>query len=157
MTNWLMALTGVIIVTACAETLLPSGKIKNACKTVFALVCLAVFITPIAYLKDYDFDFSSATSVAVDKDYVEYTAEYFKKLYSDEIIKLLEKEGVEVEWCEVEGDLENGNFLLKKIFVKLKNSVITEGDEHIISIEEVTDLLSASLSVTEDAIVIYGY
>ena len=156
MNAWLLKLAAAILATSCAEMLLPSGKIKSACRTVLALVCVAVVIEPLAIVADYEFDFSDifGQTAAVDGGYVDETNEYYCSVMEKEIINFLETKGVEALGCEVEGKIGNGKFEIEKVSVKIKNSVITGEDEHIIGIVKITTMLSEALGT--DRVYVYG-
>lgn len=156
MKEWLISVAAVFIITSCAEMLLPTGKVKNACRTVLAIVCLAVMIKPLAYISDCTFEFPDLSYSAIDAAYVEDTNEYLGRIYASEAIKLLEHKGVDVEECVVKCRLENGNAVIENIFVKLKKSVISGEDEHIISNVEITSVLCSAFNIPSEKVCIYG-
>ena len=156
MSGWLIKVTAIKIVTSCAELLLPDGKTKNSCKTVLSLVCLAVLIEPLAHFSNFEFDFSKVfNDNSYNDEFVDTTNDYYSSLCENEIRKTLEEKGVVCEKCEVVGKIEKGKFNFEKIAVKIKNSVISGKDEHIISNVEIQKLLANLLSVSEDMVFVY--
>lgn len=156
MKEWILSLVAVILATSCAEMLLPDGKLKNACRTVLALACIGAFIMPVGKLKDFELNFSDYAIESANEDYVKSTADYYCRLYSAEVKRVLENEGAAIAGCSAEGIFERGKFTLTKVFVKVENSVISGEDEHIIGIEEITLTLSERLGISPDKVVIYG-
>ena len=155
MKGWLVAVAAVIIVTSCAELILPSGRIKNACRTAFALVCLSVMLRPL-FLIVNDGQNSFTVGSAVDTDYVNAANDYYCRVNSRELKKLLTGKGYPVESAEVTGEFTGGKFAVEKVFVKLENSVISGEDEHIICIEEITSVICSALGIASDKVAFYG-
>ena len=150
----MIKITAAVIVTACVEIILPIGKIRSSCKTVLTLVCLAVMIEPLTILLKTDFSFFNKDEV--DYSYLEGVDKLYSNMCEKEIVAVVEELGAEVVGCEVEGKNENGVFCVEKIKVEIKNSVISEKDEHIISIEEMRKHLADKLSVSIERIEVYG-
>ncbi|MBP5308163.1 MAG: hypothetical protein J6Z34_03395 [Clostridia bacterium] len=151
---WLISVAAVIILTSCAEMMLPSGKIKNACRTVFALVCLAVMLKPLSFLtRSFT---GGAFEETVDYDYVEGANAYFCGIYGNEVKKLLSEKGYAIRNVDVEGRFAGGGFVVEKVFVKLEKTVISGEDEHIISIEEITSVICSHLGITSEKVAFYG-
>ena len=71
--SWLLAITGVIILSVLAEFILPDGKLNKYIKAIFSFVILLVVIMPLPKLlgKDYDISkwFNSNESV-LQEDYL---------------------------------------------------------------------------------------
>lgn len=158
MSGWLIKLAAIILATSCAEILLPTGKIKNSCRTVLALVCVAVFIEPLAHAVNFEMDLSDifGDDVAVDQTYVDDVNDYYCSILEGEIANLLSEKGAEVSECSVSGEIINGKFEIKNVIVKIDNSVISGADEHIISIVEITSMLSEALGITSERVIVYG-
>ena len=156
MRDWLIKTVGIVIATTCAEILLPSGKIKNSCKTVLALLCLTVLIEPIAYLSKNDFDYTlTIPSVQIDNSYVEETERYVAKVIEAELIELLNEKGVMVDDCKIEGSMLDGSFVINKVTVKVSNIGISGKDEHIIGNEELIKLVTDALDISAEKVVLY--
>ncbi len=155
MNGWLIKTAGIVMVTAIAEILLPSGKTKNACRTVMALLTVAVMISPLADIAGFEFDFKNAFPAA-DEIYVDTTAEYYCNLSEKEVKNLLEKEGYVCPECEIEGVFDRGKFITQKVCVKIKNTVISGEDEHIIDTVKITEMLASALDLPKEKVFVYG-
>ncbi len=157
MTSWIAKLVAVIILTSCCEMILPTGKTKSACITVLTLICLVVMVDPIFKIRDYNLDFSEILpSVQVDQTYLDTTNEYYANILENEVSLLLLKNGVKIKECNILGNIESGEFIIKKITVKFDKIVISGKDEHIITIEEIKQLLVSSLKIDKDNVFVYG-
>ncbi len=156
MKSWLISVAAIIIATSCSEILLPSGKIKNSCKTVLAMVCVAVFAQPLINLSGLTVDFSQAFEYdGVDLNYVQSTEQYYCDIFESEVVLFLDKKGVICTECSVTGNLTDGNFTVEKVFVKVEKSVICGEDEHIISIVEIKSMLAAELALPIEKVEVY--
>lgn len=154
MNAWLLKITAVVIATTCIELILPVSKIRSSCKTVLSIICLAVMIEPVAVLLKTDY--SNLKGDEVDYSYVESVEAFYGSLCEQEIEKLLKERGFECVSCGVDGEFEGGTFSVKKIIVKLNESVISGKDEHIINTVEIRKYLAESLSLSSEIIEIYG-
>ena len=92
---WIISIAAVIILTSCAEMLLPSGKIKNACRTVFAILCMAVVIKPIAEIANFDLETVSSYEL-IDNDTVEDVNFYYRALYASGVKRTLIDQGYSI-------------------------------------------------------------
>ena len=156
MNEWLLKVAGVTIAVSCAEMLLPRGKIRSACRTVLAIVCVFIIAEPLINLKDIGvtFDIPESSSAMKITDYAE---EYYRNLYKNSIEEIIAETGAGAEWCGARGKIEDGEFKLEKIYLKIKQSEVISGeDEHIIDIEEIAKKLAIAFKLEEQDVVVYG-
>ena len=116
MKEWLISLTSVIIATSVAEVLLPSGKIRNVCKTVLSLVCLLVLISPLASLNDGELSIAEIKDKAEQSElFRENLNNYYDKLTEQLVENCLSDKGIK-GIATAEGELdEQNNYSIKKI------------------------------------------
>lgn len=156
MKEWLISLTSVIIATSVAEVLLPSGKIRNVCKTVLSLVCLLVLISPLASLNDGELSIAEIKDKAEQSElFRENLNNYYDKITEQLVENCLSDKGIKgIATAEGELDKQN-NYSIKKIIVKISGEVLSDKDGHIIDIVEITEFLSERLNVSESRVIVY--
>lgn len=122
--SWLLAITGVIILSVLAEFILPDGKLNKYIKAIFSFVILLVIIMPLPKLlgKDYDISkwFNSNESV-LQEDYLyqlnldKVTA--LNKKISDRILQ----EGYKNVEVSINANVLTSNLEIFGVYVDLEN------------------------------------
>lgn len=146
--SWLLALTGVILLSVLVDVLLPSGQTNKFIKGIFSILIIFVLITPLIRLKNKDFNFSeffAVEEVKIDENFLANVKirEYEKK--EKEIKEILKKYEITVEDMVIRRDLENINNIIE---VRVK----TEDIEQTSTIKKV---IGGILSVEEKYIIVY--
>ncbi len=161
MKEWVLSVAVTALICGLIFLILPEGKISVAIKTIISLVSVLVVIQPFAGT-----DVSELLSVksfysgeiSIQEEYIEYANLLRGNAYKKQIVKNLEKIGITL--CDEniiiisEGSSENG-FLAKGVEINLKNAVIINENEHIDIKEEVISVVSETLGITANKVIIY--
>lgn len=141
--SYFYVVTSVIVVLALVVNLLPNSSSGKSAKTIISLIAVLAILSPIVNL----FKGDDNLSVETGNYFNEYLQNYQDDLTESSVEYLLKSEGFLMESVKVDGVYFNGKYTVKKIFVKFKNEVITDGNEHINIIEKIKDLLESRLSI----------
>ena len=158
MKEWILCLTGVIILTTIFYLIMPSGKTNTLIKGVFSLICILVLVQPIASLKNGKLGELTFKEVEINLDNEYLSFVYSKKLENIEkdCQNILKKEGLYTENVLVE--FEENQFLEYKIIeikINLKELVIEDENEHINKIDRARSSISKYFGIEKSAVIFY--
>ena len=149
MDNYFYVVSGVIVLLALFENIIPNSTSGKSVKTVISVISVVVILSPIInVIKGID------NTVEVGINYNEYLQDYQNNLTETSIKFLLENEGCTPKSVEVLGEYLNGNYTVNKIVIKFENLVIMGETEHINIIEKIENLLATRLNILKAEIVI---
>ncbi len=149
MNNYFYVVSGVIIILALFESLIPNSSVGKSVKTILSVICVMIILSPVINIIKGD---NNATQVGTE--FNEYLLDYQNELTEFSVKSLLQTNGFSVENITVKGDYANGNYLVNKIDIKFKDLVINDETEHINIIEKIKNLLSSRLNILRAEIVI---
>ena len=147
--NYLYAVSGVILLLALVENIIPNSNCGKSVKRVISVACVLVILSPIINIVKENDDY-----VETSFTYNEYLQDYQNGLTEKSVQHLLISEGYEVDKVTVLGEYDGGNYTVKKIQIKFNNLVIMKGNEHINIIEKIDELLSSRLNILKAEIII---
>ena len=110
MTEWLLSITGIILLSVIVEFILPEGQINRYIRGIFGFITIFVIIAPLPKLFNKEMDFSnflSSYDIELQEDYLyEINLSKLNALQSD-IVAELEKKGIENVKITYSADVEN--------------------------------------------------
>lgn len=156
--NYVMAILGVVLMFVVIELILPSGKNTKYIRSILGIFLVFVIITPLAKLKDLDF-----SAVLGENQHYELNYEYLYKVHLENAEKLkknintkLNENGVSGAEIVVSIEKESAVFEVKQIFVDLSRAVISQNQEHIINYTTIKAIVSECAKVEQNKVVIDG-
>ncbi len=155
MWDWVVSVGLVILISTLISLLIPDGRLTGIVGVILSITVVFTLVKP---LDNSNFNFEIPTidaSVEIDYSYAEYSNYLKSNYYSKQCIDLLKKEAIDD--AEIVIDYQTDEFRLFKInFVKvfLCKEVINSGGEHIDIIDKVKTLISNSLNIEKDKILI---
>ncbi len=157
LSEWLISLTGIAVVVTVADVLMPDGRMREICKSVLSVVCIAVIIVPLINLKGNSLKIEEiADNGENNSAYSENLISYYENITKTLCENHFKKLDTPIE-CDVSGELdERKNFKVEKVIIKISKTVLSGQNGNIISIEDLTDEISKLLAVSEDKVIIYG-
>ena len=158
MKEWVLCLTGVIILTTIFYLIMPSGKTNSLIKGIFSLVCILVLVQPILSLKNNDYDIFNFAEIELnlDDDYLSYVNTKNVENIEKTCQKLLKNQCLYSDTIDVEFvEVKDYEYKLKGIQIKLKNLVIEDKSEHINRLESVRSSISEYFGIEKSAVIFY--
>lgn len=131
MKSYILAIAGVILLTAVITVILPGGKTGKFLKGAMKLVILAVMISPvIGWVKSGKPDFAAPSSLSLDGGYLEACSARLERADEAEIASyILEEFSLDSEVEVVRSD--RAPFSREKITVMVETGGIIDSDGHI--------------------------
>lgn len=110
MSEWLLSIAGIILLSVLCEFILPEGQINRYIRGIFAFITIFVIISPLPKLLNKEMDFSSFLSsyeIELQEDYLyEINMAKLNALQND-IVDELENRGIENIKITFSADVEN--------------------------------------------------
>lgn len=149
MSKWILSIVGIIFIGAIIELIMPSNKIKNLIKSVYALIFLYVFISPILQISKLDY---GTDSINIDSTYLSeiYNSKIY--FYEQRISEDLENEGILNVNVEIIGNIKDDEMIVNCIYVNLQNLVLTDESKHIDIYEQIYIVISNYVNVEKDKV-----
>lgn len=142
MKEYVLAIAGVVLLSAVVAVIAPSGKMGKFIKGAMRLVVLVVLISPFANWVGGGELTLPVASVGEDTEYLRYCADLLAEKDEDEIKKYVYEEfSVTVE-AEVKRQTD-AKFTYEKIFVKISDFGIFGQDERIDIMSRIQKALQA--------------
>ena len=110
MSEWLLSIAGIILLSVLCEFILPEGQINRYIRGIFAFITIFVIIAPLPKLFNKEMDFSnflSSYDIELQEDYLyEINLSKLNALQND-IINELENRGIENVKISYSANVEN--------------------------------------------------
>ncbi len=110
MSEWLLSIAGIILLSVLCEFILPEGQINRYIRGIFAFITIFVIIAPLPKLFNKEMDFSnflSSYDIELQEDYLyEINLSKLNALQND-IISELENRGIENVKISYSANVEN--------------------------------------------------
>lgn len=157
MTGYLLSVIGVVILGVLVDLVLPTGQMNKYVKSMFGIFTILVIISPVPKLINQNFDFSqlfyNQTSTTVDSDFLEVTNKKIVKQMELSIEKSCENSGYLQIECKIESILEDNKLIIKKVYINLKNLVISQDQPHINKYTEIVQAVTQVVNVSKEQII----
>lgn len=157
MSEYLLSIIGVCILGVVVSMIMPTGQMSKYIKSFFGIFTVLVILSPVPKLLNSNYDFSSLfynqTSTEIDTDFVDATNKKIINQLETLIEKSCENSGYLGVECEIESNLENNSLIIKKVYLNLKNLVISQNVVHINKYTEIVQAVQQVVSVEKEQIV----
>lgn len=139
--TWVLSIAGIICISVLLELVMPEGQMNKYIKNIFSFVIILVIILPLPKLMNKNIDLSSMfqyQEIQLQEDFLEEING--SKLSS--LQKTIEKDLSDLGYTgikiSISADIFDEKIDYKRVYVNLKNLVITEDAEHkdILEIKE---------------------
>lgn len=160
MKEWILSLSGTILLTTVFSLIIPNGKTASVIKTVFSFLCVFVFIKPVLSLsganKDISFDFSSDYQLNLEEEYLSYFLQERKSGYQAICKNVLSKNDLICKDILIDFvDEKNFDYNINKITVYLDVSVIENKNKHINNKEKSRSSIAEYFGINQNSVVFY--
>lgn len=159
MTAWILSILGIVAVGAVVDLVLPSGRMNNYIKAIFAAVTVLVIVLPLPSLiksctgsSDTDiFD----SEIVLDENYLDYALGIKLGYLENGVQKALENEGIRGAVVTLGGEAQGAQIKVTNAEINLSQVVIDENLAHINKYELVEKLVTEYLQLDKGAVKIY--
>lgn len=158
MKEWLLSVFSVVLIVSLICILLPKGKLSKFAKPFISLIIIMIILTPILSVNEYFEKFIDVrdVSVEIDTEFLQYITISKIDLYTENCIKIAQKNGINGSEILIEYiDNNDSTVLITGVSVNLKNAVITSESEHIVILQRLKKELSEYLVIDETGVKIY--
>lgn len=146
--SWLLGLVGIAVLSVLVDILLPEGQTNKFIKGIFSLLVVFALISPLAKLKNADFDYSeifASERIDVSESYLQKASEREQEILIADLTEMLETKGIKVE--KIVLNLRDGNINnIEKVSVQTTQTNLSE---------KVKELISARLAIDKSLITVY--
>ena len=157
MTAWILAITGVTVLSVLVDLILPNGQTSKYIKNVFAFIMIFVIISPLPSIINGKFTIDNILSteeITIQEDFI-YQVNKDKLLALEKnITQILEEKGLKNVIVTINADIFEIDMQLKSVNVDLSDLVIDENYTHIDIKKTVTDVVNQI--VGEQVVVIFN-
>ena len=142
MKGYILAIAGVVLLSAVVAVISPSGKMGKFVKGMVKLIGLVILITPfVSFFRGDGFSFESQEQIQIDESYLESSAELMSDADEREIAGYLSKKfGILAEINCIRNT--DSRFSVKSLQVKILDFGINAEDEHINIISQIRSELN---------------
>lgn len=160
-TGWILSVLGVAILGVLVDIILPNGEMQKYIKSIFSILVVFTLIVPLLNINIDKLDINNfiynQTSVELDQNYINSFNKQYKSLLEKNCEQLLETKGFSKVSVEIEINLENNQFEVKKVQLNLKKLVINTNEVHINKYTEMRECITNYLDIKEDMVVFYEW
>lgn len=146
--SWLLGLVGIAVLSVLVDILLPEGQTNKFIKGIFSLLVVFALISPLAKLKNADFDYSkifASERIDVSESYLQKANEREQEKLIADLTEMLETKGIKVE--KIVLNLKDGNINnIEKVSVQTTQTNLSE---------TVKELISTRLAIDKSLITVY--
>lgn len=146
--SWLLGLVGIAVLSVLVDILLPEGQTNKFIKGFFSLLVVFALISPLAKLKNADFDYSeifSSERIDVSESYLQKANEREQEILIADLTEMLETKGIKVE--KIVLNLKDGNINnIEKVSVQTTQTNLSE---------KVKELIAARVAIDKSLITVY--
>lgn len=160
MKEWILSVSGMILLTTVFSLIIPSGKTASIMKTVFSVLCVFVFIKPVFYLynqkNEISIDFSNNVEFNLNENYLNYILDLKKEESSKICNKILSQNGLVAKDLYINIAVKDEfDYNLDNITVYLDDSVIKDKNEHINNKEKARSSIAEYFGINQNSVVFY--
>lgn len=154
--TWALSIVGIVILTLIVDIILPEGQTNKYIKSVFAIITVFVIASPLPLLFNGSIDINgilkNEEASVVDTTFLEGIKQERISVIKNELKKEYLKSGIDNVDIEIscKDDLK---FVIEKIFINVKNSVIVGSDKNINIKEKVLSITITLLDISQESVV----
>ena len=155
MKEWILSVCGTVILTTVAFSVIPQGKTGKIIKSIFSIMCIAVFIKPIILLNDSEINYEFIVNNGnffIDENYLNYVSNLKEESLSKSVYDLLHKRGFKVKNVQIDLFYNEEKLSAKSVFIRLDGANIEIETESKHIIDEVYSYLNNKIEINENII-----
>lgn len=158
--QWVISIAGVVVLSTAIEILMPAGSINKYIRSVLAIVCMFVIISPIpkilnSGLSITDIFYNNSLETSIDYSFVEYINGKKVDLIERDVEIYLEGKGFKDVAIEIEAAYLGTDTEILFVKADLKNLVILSADKNINSNDEITSLICNYFTINKEKVLLY--
>ena len=158
MVAYILSIIGIVFLGVLVDVIMPEGTMNKYIKGMFGLIALFVIVYPISQILNsnikLDDVFYNSSATAIDKDFLQATNKQIKSQIEKSLQAKLVNAGFENVDVEIECDLSQEQFTIKKVRVDISKMVINQNMVHINKYTEIKKVVTEFVNVEEDDVVI---
>jgi len=157
--QWALSICGVVILSTAVEILMPNGTVNKYIKSVLAIICMYVIISPIPKFISSGNTFSdiffNSDQTGINYSFVQYINE--KKVAQEEqdLESYLNDQGYSNVTIEIEASYVEDQIDILFVKANIKNLVIISDNKNINSNDELISLISKYMDVVKEKVLLY--
>lgn len=155
MSEWLLTVAGIAIISFLIKIIMPDGVTRNLVSFILSAICVLAIVNPLSSYLNKGNDYFYDLTFELDEDYLRFATECKKDYYLTISKSTLKKRGIDLNYAEFLFSDENDIQTLKKIYIKTSDLVIIENDEHINITYITKNTLAELFSINLEQIEIY--
>lgn len=152
MKAWIFSIVGVVFLGVLIDIVYPNGKTNTFCKSMFGIFAVVIMMSPIFKLiNNVDFEFGIEDSV-IESSLNKAQEDYYRL----KIENILIDNNIENVIVEVEGNIENNEYIIENILIDTSNIVLSKNLENINKYEVISQAIIDEFDIEQERIIIYG-
>ena len=159
MSEYLLTLLGIILLSVLIDIILPSGSISKYISGIFAIVVMFVMINPIIKFvkRDYNInDFFSKSDITLNQNLLYSINDNKFNALEKQIVSQLHDNGYNNIQIDIRFNIDADNVEITQVLVDLSNLVINENSANINKYVYIRQVVTSNLAVAEEVVVFSG-
>jgi len=152
MNAWLLSVIGIVFLGVLFDLIYPNGKTNTLTKSIFGIFAIFIMISPLLRV-DLDEIISQVSNQEV---MINSIIDAKNNSYELKVIDHLVKCNIEGVSVEIEGNMEDDDYIVENVYIDSSNLVLTENITNINKYEVITKEVANIIDVEPERIVIYG-
>lgn len=152
MKAWIFSVCGIVFLGLMVDVISPNGKTNTFIKSIFSLIFLFVLASPLVKIINTKINFDEY-SWNMDSDYMAVIKNQKIASLEQMVTAALQESGYDDIGVKIEGNLTNNEISVTKVYVILKNNVLTDSAPSINNGNTIKDIIAVTLSVDKEVIV----
>ncbi len=153
MSNWVLSVASIVILSCIITMLLPEGKLSKYIKTVFGIVVILVMVQPVLNIKSSELNFDlfyEREQIVFQKDYLLFASSEKIKGLEENCEKILDEKGFNNVKVSINYNTDElGQAYIEKVILDFNKEVIISDKKHIDIIEDIISPISKYLNIDE--------
>ncbi|MBP5651182.1 MAG: stage III sporulation protein AF [Clostridia bacterium] len=152
MKAWIFSVCGIVFLGLMVDVISPNGKTNTFIKSIFSLIFLFVLASPLVKIINTKINFDEY-SWNMNSDYMAVIKNQKIASLEQMVTAALQESGYDDIGVKIEGNLTNNELSVTKVYVILKNNVLTDSAPSINNGNTIKDIIAVTLSVDKEVIV----
>ena len=151
MREWLFSVIGIVFLAILFDLIYPDGKTNMFCKGIFGIISIAVMLTPVFNLKDFDFN-----KDMVSEEFVVNINNSKEEVLCIQIESLLESMGISGASVEIDCNMSDNDIVIENVYVDVSSVVLSENITNINKYEVIVNEVSNKFGIESERVYVYG-
>ena len=151
MREWLFSVIGIVFLAILFDLIYPDGKTNMVCKGIFGIISIAVMLTPVFNLKDFDFN-----KDMVSEELVVNINNSKEEVLRIQIESLLESMGISGASVEIDCNMSDNDIVIENVYIDVSSVVLSENITNINKYEVIVNEVSNKFGIESERVYVYG-